>query len=298
VDLRNQVMNARQSFSRSRLYPLLALFALPLLSGCNLYGGLGSPSGDAQLLSAARACFDEGDFACALKYYAQLSSVSADQQLSEEAFLTLDQQGAGMGVFLTAFGNGNGGDGVTSLSSALIPGAGVARRSAMLQAYVSWHSITSTDLQGLVQFVAGMALASEMLAEGAIGDSVLHKSDLVNIPSSCATSATACTGGDPTNCGKPTNSGLAASASDNVNIDGNIATAESAFAVASPDLQMLNQALNGVETGLTKMSASGRFKTGAGGLTTSLVAAGAALTNAGGVDDCYRQLLITSGIGN
>ena len=58
-----------------RLFVIAGL-AIPLvLQGCvNIFDPLDSPSGEAQLLSAARACFDDGDFACAREFYGKLGS--------------------------------------------------------------------------------------------------------------------------------------------------------------------------------------------------------------------------------
>ena len=52
---------AKLDHSNYRQSVILGFIAL-LNSGCNLFGGIDTPSGDAQLLSAARACFDQGDF--------------------------------------------------------------------------------------------------------------------------------------------------------------------------------------------------------------------------------------------
>jgi hypothetical protein len=84
---------ARKTFSRTPTSSLGAIAwsaaALAALSGCNVFSVLDSPSGDAQLISAARACFDQGDFACARDNYSKLSDSSADIRASEEAFLAL-----------------------------------------------------------------------------------------------------------------------------------------------------------------------------------------------------------------
>ena len=79
----------------------LALSAVAVtLAGCNLYATLDKPSGDLQILSRARACFDKADFACAREYYAKLSSSYDDVRASEEAFMILAENGADMGLSL------------------------------------------------------------------------------------------------------------------------------------------------------------------------------------------------------
>src|SRR5262245_33958624 len=98
-----------------------------LFSGCfNLFSFIDSPQGDAQLISAARACFDRGDYPCALQYYQQVSASQADTARSEEALIILAQNGVGMSAFISAYGNSSssGGQFITRLAGKIIsPGA-------------------------------------------------------------------------------------------------------------------------------------------------------------------------------
>ena len=149
---------------------LFLLFSL-LLSGCNLYSSMDSPSGDVQVLSAARACFDKGDYTCASSYYAKLSTTFSDQENSELALLNLDQVGASAGTFLSAVvnGSGNAGSLITSLANGLNtfytaqllnPNGsrkGAATRLVIFHAYLTASAIQNPKLQGLIRFVSSFA---------------------------------------------------------------------------------------------------------------------------------------------
>src|SRR4051794_31520633 len=114
-----------------------------MLSGCNFFSPLDKPSGDEQLLAAARACFDHGDYECASKYYGELSSSASDQAVSETAFELLAQSGATSSVFIKAVldGDGNGGKIVTKLANSLISSAGQTSRLNIVHAYQKYAQI-------------------------------------------------------------------------------------------------------------------------------------------------------------
>ena len=85
----------------------LFLLALVNLSCLNVFSPIDSPSGDAQFLSLARACFDQGDIDCANKYYAKVSGTTeAETAAAEEAFTILDKNGATMGALMQSLGCG------------------------------------------------------------------------------------------------------------------------------------------------------------------------------------------------
>jgi hypothetical protein len=181
--------------------PLVPFLFLVTLSGCNFLSWMDSPSGDEQILSRARACFDKGDFECAYENYTTLETTSlADIAISEKAFAELDQEGAGMGPFMTSFYNGSGGPGITKLANRILSyGAGpsIARRVTMYQAYRRHLSITDPQIKGLVHFVASVSLMAEIMAEEAQAlGSVVNRALIANNPAACLSSVTACVGGD------------------------------------------------------------------------------------------------------
>ncbi|HCM39629.1 MAG: hypothetical protein A2X97_13900 [Bdellovibrionales bacterium GWA1_52_35] len=171
------------------LIPALLLTAFGTLSGCNLFDPLDSPSGDAQLLSAARAFFDQGDFAQAAEMYAKLSGDKADDVNADSAFRILDENGASMGQFMIAFGTGQGsmGTGFTKLADALISSngpAGKAKRLAILTAFQKTDLIQDPATRGMVRFATAAAMVAEILAEGA-SPTGLVPNDIANIAAIC-----------------------------------------------------------------------------------------------------------------
>jgi hypothetical protein len=144
------------------------------LSGCNLFGGIDSPSGDAQIASAARACLDQGDYACALSNYQKLSSADSDITNSESAYAVFDQNGATFGAFAAGFGNFNNvniGQGLTvvanSVLSVIYPnGSAATTRYDIYQAFLQYKQITDNpSLAAMVEFLGAVAFAGEILAE-------------------------------------------------------------------------------------------------------------------------------------
>lgn len=278
------------------LFPILSLGLLSFgLSGCpNVLSVVDSPDGDAQLLSAARACFDEGDLECARNHYNQLSRDYEDIQKSELAYAILDENGAGMSAFIAAFGKGNGGDGLTKLANAIAAkGANATRRLNLLSAYQkaetsAGNQISDQNIRGLVRFISGIAIAAEILAEtvNANGNTTLDASDLVASVSGCLSVHSGA------NCNK--NAGINViddgSAAYNLN-DSNISTLLSSTA----NMAMLHAAVNAVYSALTNdLSASGKFTN-----TLSFVQT---LNNLGGASSAlasqiYRYTMISNSVG-
>jgi len=171
------------------------LMTIGFVTGCNLYEGMSTPSGDDQILSKARACFDQGDFTCASKYYAQLSSANSDTTNSEEAFLLLAQAGASSGAFVNAVLGDNSSIGssgnaagafLTRLAITMTNNSpGLTTRTSLYQAYAKYQSISNTSLAGLVRFIASATLLAEIFAEAAQTEGQFNQSDLVQVPSTC-----------------------------------------------------------------------------------------------------------------
>jgi hypothetical protein len=165
----------------------LATLMLTLLSGCNLFSPLSSPSGDDQILSAARAKFDSGDFQGAIALYNQLSSADQDIALSETAYAQLAEQNASMPNYMAAFGKGNVaiGPAITKFAEGMIVGAGESRRVAIYNAYLNYNqllTIGSPNLAYLVEFLGALSFAAEILAEEGSydqnGNPILTQNDL------------------------------------------------------------------------------------------------------------------------
>lgn len=170
---------------RKWTFTLTSLLALAGLTSCNIYGGIDKPSGDAQLISAARACLDDGNFSCATTYYQQVSASNLDIQQSEEAFTLLNQSGASMAAFAGAFGNGQNisvGSAITTLADYLLVTGTVGQvmRTSIYTAFESETRITDSGLKNMVKFLGAVSFAAEILAEIAESQnsSVLLKSNV------------------------------------------------------------------------------------------------------------------------
>ena len=126
------------------------MVGVSILPSCNFFSVIDSPGGDTQLISAARACFDQGDFTCALDHYSQLSDSESDVNHSESAFTILHENGIGMGQFMTAFGTGSSGGGkvLTDLANLVASDASQTKRTAVYEAYKKIDSINQSELKG------------------------------------------------------------------------------------------------------------------------------------------------------
>ncbi len=278
-----------------RPWLLISIAALVATAGCNLFDPFDSATSDDQLLSAARACFDRGDIACARENYAKLSASQADVAASEEAFAILDENGATMAAFMEALGDGGGGDSFNVLARKFAAigtsgGAGTTRRQNFHTAFLKINSITGNSaLKGLVRFLTAFAFASEILAEGAGTDGIFNKTDLVGSVSGCAavTLATVCSTGSAS-C-VSSNTAIAAAAT----VDLEAASTTSAVAGGSPTWGLLDGAIAEVNQafGATELGASGKFDSGAGAATKAFDAQPST------DDDCYRKVLFDQGVG-
>jgi len=152
-----------------------------LFTGCNnIFSSSDKPIGNAQILSAARAAFDKGNYDEARNLYQQLPDDEGDIKKSESAFLIMTQQDVSMMTLIEFVGNKANGQALTKLAEHLASGAGEARRLALYEAYTQHKTITDTNLKGFVQFTTSLALLAEVLAEAASTDGILRKTNLVN----------------------------------------------------------------------------------------------------------------------
>jgi hypothetical protein len=262
---------------------LLAL----MLTGCNFYDFLDNPSGDTQLLSAARACFDQGDFTCSSNYYSQISSSTTDQAAAEQAFLILSQNGASMSTFMTAAvsDSSSGGKFVTRLAKGLATAnRGTTARVNLFQAFKKVNSIQGTQVQGLVRFITASAFLGEILAENSATLGTFLKTDLVTDPTTCAASSA-----DLTGCNAPSSnvftSGTTLSLSTATDTD---------ISVAAPTLHMVVAAVNEIQTGINQMGATGTLGNSTGTFASNISDSSALIsTSPAG----FRRLLITLELG-
>ena len=254
------------------------------LTSCNLYGGIDHPSGDLQLISAARAAFNQGDYATALSYYQQVSNNSSDIELSESAYVTYDQAGATMQAYASAFGNGKNSStntitsGLTTMANSILAqGAGQTARVAIYNAFMGYKNITdNTGLSATVEFLGAIAFASEILAEVAVP---FHSNTLTNHDMSSNTSV-ACTG-------TPASGTLLSAVS--------LSTVQSAAT-----LDLFNAALENISDAISRLTADGSFATGFSSAINDFL--GSPPNGAGGCSlsigtTVYTQALATLGVG-
>jgi hypothetical protein len=266
---------------------LFVLYALVAFHSCNIFEPFSEPSTDAELLSAARACLDQGDLECAKKNYQKVSKSYSEERSSELAFLLLDQAGASMGVFMEAFGGGGGGTQLTKLINRLAPIASENRRLALFAAFQQIEGISTLKLRGLVRFVSSIALVAHLLAEDAGADRTFTRADLADDPESCLVST--CVVPLPA-CDK-TGSLLTAAAVVPGMTD--LQAPSAASFTGSPHWGMFHGALLGAQHALfEELEAQGKFREGAGKLLQAL-----ALLDPATNTSCYRFTLLDQGVG-
>jgi hypothetical protein len=286
---------------------MIAAAWVSLGSGCNfnLFAPMDSPHTDTQNLSAARAAFDRGDYADALKYYQALSGSYADIQASEEAFMQLAQAGVPMSAFIGGFGDGgkHPGNGVTVMASNVDSSGstGINSRQAILTAYSNAANISNTQLQGITRFLASLALISEVLAEGGTaGASNFSAAQITTNAVTCANdSLSSCViaPGD-SNCDSPGTDGFGAgTCTQYTGFDASTFANWSGFQGSTPTLCMVDAGIQAVANAVSTF-ASGNQNTAQ--FTQVLTAAGTAglsgALSAHGYP-CYRLALLSEGVG-
>lgn len=260
------------------------------LAACiNVFDPIDSPNNDAQYLSAARACLDDGDLKCARENYAKLTNGLADVRDTELAYAILKENDAGMDNFIAAFGSGKADVGFTKLANSLAGNAGSAKRSAILQAIRAVNTVSNQNMRNLARFVAGAALAAELLAEGTASDKQLQKTDIAvggltgcPVAAGCLISAQ-CDAGT----GSLLQDGTAA-----VNID---TASDASISAASPNLNLVNGAIRLAVNALSALGPTGKFNTSTLQSLTTIVNTTEPTT--AGTSRCYRRILIEQGIG-
>ncbi len=269
---------------------LFPLSLLVFLSSCNLYGGLSKPSDDKQHLDAARACFDQADYTCALENYNALSDAYNDTRISESSLVQLAQGNIfSMKDLIGALGNGTGSGMSFSFMANDLANRGVtsaATRSTIQQIYLNDNSIIDPQTKAFAQFIASVAMFNEVLAT-AIRGSSLSASDIVLSPSTCPNVADCTNPGAGAACGPPVGTNLTFGGTDTSNMESTTpvsATATihkllNAAIVATNDLQNLTGKSSSFSGIISSMQNFANISTQYPGATTA-------------ADQCSRQLML------
>jgi len=281
---------------KQKLLLIPVLLSLPALgalsSGCNLLGWLDSPGTDEARLSAARGCFDAGDFECARTHYEALSSDYEDIRTAELIYLTLEEEGAGFGTFLkTIIGGGTSpGALVNTLANELaLLEPGEAKRNRLVSALVQADGISTAGLRGFTRFLVSMTLFAELLAEISGDDTIIDASDLASSPESCASSDCVL----DSDCSQPTNGGLSTEGA-TATLD--IIAMETLDGEAS--IAMVNAVIAQLNASLTEMGASGGYSENSSAIADEL----GAVSDIPGVNteelfaQCFVQTMFSLGI--
>lgn len=244
---------------------------------CNVFDPIDSPTNDEQMLSAARACFDEGDIECARAWYQKLANTYEDIRQSELAFTTLHEAGVTMEAFIIAGSALNGGTAITRLANRLAPSAGLSLRNKIYSAYARIPNIADQELRGLVRFVAATALAAEIIAEDAGSDLLIQASDLSSTSTNCT--CVVCTAA-------PTSILIAGATASLLN------PPATSPLTGTPTLGYIDGSFEMITFALQhEIGASGKFRDSLGGLA-------ATLNTLDPTDNqCYRWGLINLGVG-
>jgi hypothetical protein len=167
------------------------------LSGCvNLFDPIDNPSGDEQILSAARAAFDKGDVAQARELYGKIAG--NEDAKAELIFVDMDGCGANIEAFGTALGTGTNATAspgilFTVMAEKMVQAHGTSCLATLLSAYQRSRALTNTRLRGFVSFMAAMSIAGEVLAHNTgAQDGTLKKSDYVVEAACPACAGSAC----------------------------------------------------------------------------------------------------------
>jgi hypothetical protein len=269
VTFQNKEFYREENFSVKKLIlPLSVIAIMAASTSCNIFSPVDHPGNDAQYISAARACFDDGNIQCALDNYAKVTGGDKEIAIAETAFAMLDQAGVTMADFMGAMSNGDASKGLATLAGHLSTlTTGKDMRAAMFAAYLKVNEITiNPEIRGLVRFMAAFAIAAEILAEDVGPNHILEKTDYV-------TSLT-CTA---VNCTKP--------ASASIDATGTVYNANdlTGLGTGGTDLNtttikdaanwcMFNWAMKAIDTGtgVNEMGASGQFGSGTNGFASTI----------------------------
>lgn len=255
----------------------LTLVAAAAIAGSfacvNVFDPIDNPSGEGQLLSAARAAFDEGDIATARELYGKVGTETATAEL---IFVDLDSCGADIGAFGSALSKAADNDAtpgimLSTMGGKMYPAQSTACFATLLAAYQRARAITDVNLRGFASFLAAVAIAGEVFANNTgASDGTITKEDVFTTPATCnvANGCAGCTKAD----------GITAAAA----VDLSVA------ATITATYGTLQGAIDGATTALGELGITS-------GPSTTLVAA----LNAGNpaVDAAYSCILSEIGVG-
>jgi hypothetical protein len=155
---------------------------------CNLLESLDPASTPQQILSKARACFNQSDYSCAQAHYAQLKNTElADTAILEQIEVELYLLSINP-TFLSNLVKENpnsAGDVVNAIAAQIYPIAGQTTRLAILTLYQSAQTITNGSIKALASFLTSIALLGELFSEAITSNDTFYESNLVSIPSAC-----------------------------------------------------------------------------------------------------------------
>lgn len=281
----------------SFLTVLLVLLAASMIAACNIFDPFDSPTSDTQLLSAARAYFDKGEFDKAAEMYAKISGDKADAVNADTAFRMVDQYGAPMSQFMISFGTGEVGIGnaLTSLANHMVSTGGTpgeTKRLQILEAFQRVSGITDPATRGVVRFVTAAAMVSEILSEVAglaspIGS--VTPADIVSTPNVCTNALLDCN--VTSECDQPA-SGLDKAAGPLARMP---ATGTSGFTGAAT-LDMIGAAFKEIDVALNQeIGSGGTLGNNFLNFITTLSTTFTAVVQT--APRCARQALVQNGIG-
>jgi len=265
----------------------LAVVCVSLTTSCsfNVFDPIDSPSGDAQLQSAARACLDEGDYECAARLYGEMSDGYSDVANSEEAFLLLDQNGLGMTGIMEAIGedDSSGGQVINALVERIYKSGITTSREDIFKALIKANSINQNELRGLVRMMGSLALLAQLLHETKqnLTTENFLKTDIVSNAATCIT-------GELAGCLAGCTARLAA---------GNYVDFDTATELnGGPTLYMIQALVLQLDKALgsTELNGGGKFSSGTLSFAETLKSAEYGPDTSPG---CYSYLLISNGLG-
>jgi len=189
-------MKAFSSYQKT-ISIIVGFFTMISLSSCNMMGFMDKPSGDVQLLDAARACLDKGDFTCARDYYQALSNSYLDVKVSETSLTTLEENNIFfMADLFESLGSGTGGASSVIALAETLAARGITtatNRTTIQSTFQNDLAISDSTLKAYSQFISSVAMLSTLLASSVGADGKLTASDL-------ATNATVCKTKDVSSC--------------------------------------------------------------------------------------------------
>lgn len=279
------------------VYQVLALPIFLFISGCNVYSGIDTPSGDAQILDKANTCLDANDFACATKWFKMLSPAQSDQEYFSLSIIALDQAGITTSSFIVdaSTNTSNAGAFLNGLVSAIYANQiGATSRLTLFHAYQNYLKINNPSLQAFTRFLTSAALFSEILAEAATTPGTLKTSDLVNDAVNCPNASQLQLLTPNGVCSKPSASNLNDGTGTPINLP---TTTDAIMGIPNPNLDMVLAAVQEINTAATQLNVSAGVGAATQSFSSELSALGGAL-NLGAAAAAFRQKLISQGIGS